>query len=156
MTEKEQIEIWLNEIDVDLIKNYKLLGLKASGNWERQLESKVIERRGGFNAIILNERYTGAMQYGRKSTSEAKKGKLYWIILKWIDDKGIQTDNKKRLAYLISRKIDREGIKVPNQFNKGTLLTDIITDKKISELGQRLLNSYVTSVKSDIIKEWRS
>lgn len=155
---KEAIEKWLNEINVDLVKNYNTLGLKASGNWERQLESKVVESSKGFNAIILGAKYTGAMQYGRKATSEAKKGRLYNIILKWIDDKGlsIPENRKKSFAYLVARKIDREGIKVPNKFNKGTLLTDVITDQKISSLGKRLLLVYVDNVKSDVIRQWQS
>jgi hypothetical protein len=156
----ELVNKWVEGIIEDLRKEYVQQGRKASGNWGRELESKVEESVSSINIKILAPEYTGAFEFGRAKSSGGVKGqgKLKDIIEKWIEDKNIAYSGitKKGLAFVIARKIHREGIKVPNNYNKGGLVTGVITDKKIAELGKSLQGMYVASIKSDLIKQWQS
>jgi len=151
---------WVDGIIEELQKEYVQQGRKASGNWGRELESKIVENAASINIKILAPEYTGAFEFGRSKSSGGVKGqgKLKDIIEKWIENKNISYSGitKKSLAFVIARKIHREGIKVPNDYNKGGLVTSVITDKKIAELGKSLQGMYVASIKSDLIKQWQS
>jgi len=158
MTNEEIINNWLSSVNSDLIKKYNELGLRASGNWANQLEEFQEKTSKGFKLGIKGEQYTGALEHGRAKTSTNTAGNptLREIIREWIDVKRITPkDNisKDSLAFLIARKIHEEGIKVPNEeYNKGGLVSDVITKDKIKELGDSLTLSFVNSFKSDVIK----
>lgn len=81
--------------------------------------------------------------------------RLYGIILRWVEQKGIQVENKKSFAYLVARKIDRDGVKVPNQFNSGGLVSNVITDEKILGFTKRLTTYFLESARSEVIKTWQ-
>jgi hypothetical protein len=153
---KQIIDKWLEEIKKDLISNYDRLGLRASGNWANQLESFNKETEGNFKLGIIGERYTGALENGRKPTTRGNKpGILRGIIRRWIDVKGIIPYggiSKDSLAFLITRKIHRFGIRVPNAYNKGGLLSDVVTREKINELIKSLSLFYLQEIKTEFIK----
>ena len=155
MTTKEIIDNWLSETETDLVKNYDRLGLRASGNWARQLEQFQSEGSNLLKLGILGEKYTGALEFGRLPTkSGSVPGKLKGIIRKWIDVKGITPRDgisKDSLAFLITRKIHREGWKVPNQYNAGGLVADVITKSRIAELMKKLSLYYIEEIKTEMI-----
>jgi len=148
---------WLDDVKDDLVKNYDKLGLRASGNWERKLKpfQKVDSR--SIKAGIKGERYTGALENGRKPTSTSRAGSptLREAIRVWIDDKRIIPKGnitKDSLAYLIARKIHEKGINVPNKFNKGGLISDVVTKERMNKLNEQLTLFYINDFKSDVIK----
>jgi len=151
---KEQLEKWLNEAIRKLKDKYFSSGLKASGKWEKELTGTIDEKEGGFLITIEGTNYTWHLVHGRKPTAPNKRGKLYGIILKWVQDKGINVDNPKRFAYLVARKIDEQGIKVPNQYNDGRLLDSLTGD--VEDLKKVVQDYYSISIKSDVIKEFKN
>ncbi len=158
MTIKEKIDTWLDEAKQDLIRNYNQMGLRASGQWERELEPRTKIEQDRYHAIMLGMDYTYYLEKGRGPTKGGggRKGpSLYFMIRKWIDDKGIVADGISRnsLAYLITRKIHTQGIKVPNQFNKGGLVNNVITRQRINELAKDLSLIYIEDIKSSILKD---
>jgi hypothetical protein len=156
-TTKIIVDTWLQGIEKDLIKNYKRLGLKASGDWEKSVESKSSESRGTVKASILANDYTQYMENGRRPNKDQSEDAIRrwvgWagntIIKDWLKDKGLQN---KLNPFAVAYKIATEGIKVPNKYNKGGLVSDVITDEKLKELGDSLTLSYVESFRSEIIK----
>jgi hypothetical protein len=155
---KEILNTWLGDVKKDLIKNYDKLGLRASGKWANSLEefAKITQFR--INAGILGERYTGALESGRKPTKSKRAGRptLRQLIRVWIDDKKIIPKgkiSKDSLAYLIARKIHEKGIRVPNKYNKGGLVSDVVTRARIDQLNEQLSLFYVEGVRSTILKE---
>ena len=121
----------------ELVKNYDKLGLRASGNFEKKLEYEVTESK----LKITGASYSYFMEKGRGVTSPNKRGKLYGIILQWIEDKKLKVwegKTKKSMAFLISRKIDEKGIKVPNPYNAGGLITDVFNRNYFNNLSKEL------------------
>jgi hypothetical protein len=154
MTTKQIVDTWLDEVKQDLITNYHKLGLKASGNWERQLETVSKVEGLEIKAIVKGEQYTGAIEYGRrKNRNQSKEAIRAWVgwagstfIAQWIKDKGLNLN-----PFAVSYKIARMGWKVPNAFNVGGLVSDAITDNKIDELIRKLSLFYIDQIKSDMV-----
>lgn len=153
---QEIVNEWLDEVKEELIKNYDKLGLRASGRWADSLEPKVEQKSDVTRAIMLGEEYTGALEKpGRKPTSKKQGGILRGLIRKWIDDKGIIPKgniSKDSLAFLITRKIHEKGIKVPNKYNKGGLVSNVVTKEKVQELIDKIGLFYQGQLKSNLIK----
>ena len=86
---KNIIDNWLNEVEKDLRTNFKKLGLKASGNWEKELNTYQETKGGKIIAVVEGSDYTYFLENGRKPTKTSKKGNptLREIIRKWIDNK---------------------------------------------------------------------
>jgi len=153
MTDIQVIRQWTNEVQTDLIENYKRLGLKASGNWANELENRIEVKTDGYNIKILAAPYTGVMTGGRKpNKNQSKEALRKWIgwagstiIKDWVKLKGINAN-----PFAIAYKIAREGIKVPNSNNPGTLVNDVITPKKIAALTKGLGTAYVDNLKSEV------
>jgi hypothetical protein len=149
------VKDWLKETQTALIENYDRLGLRASGAWAESVESNYSVTASRVNAIIQANKYAYWLEHGRGETAPEKRGKLGGIILQWIEDKGITPEEgttKESLAFLIARKIDNEGIKVPNKYNKGGLVSDIITDARINKLSQGVLGVAAAFISSNILK----
>ena len=152
------INNWLKETQTDLIRNYDKLGLRASGKWADSLEIFYNQNQGNIKAGILGESYTEQLENGRrpnqKSSEEDIRKWVGWagntIIKKWVEDKGLNIN-----PFAVAYKIAREGWKVPNKHNKGGLVTDVVTDKRIEELNQKLALFYVGEIRSDIIKAFK-
>jgi len=116
------------------------------------------EKKTSVRLGIEGEKYTGALENGRNPTKSSKAGSptLKEVIRKWIDDKNIVPKgkiSKDSLAFLIARKIHKEGIKVPNKYNKGGLVSNVVTKKRIAELNKSLSLYFIKEFKSEIIKE---
>lgn len=136
---------WLEQLRQDLIKEYDKLGLRASGNYEQSLTAFNTDKR----AIIYGARYSYQMQNGRLAgTYPPRKA-----IEDWIDAKNLKYDiPKSSLAFLIQRKIYREGIKVPNKYNKGGVISNVITEERINQLIDKLKFVNLEQVSSQIIE----
>ena len=138
----------IEQLKLDLIKKYNTLGMRASGEWEKQLEYfvKATEK------LVLVE-YWG-LNYTEYLTKGRKNGGFppIDVIRKWIDDKGITPmDNigKDSLAFLIARKIAREGTEYFKQ--GGTDLIDgVITKERIRTIAESYGKSILTKFTFDI------
>lgn len=144
MTIKDQISLWLGDLQDDMVKKYDELGFRASGQWAASLENDVTEKDGNYKATIQGANYTYWMEHGRKS------GKFPPInaIRQWIDDKGIVAKGISRnsLAFLIARKIANEGTKI-----RPGIVSDVFTQARVDQLVEKLRPLFVDDVKSDVI-----
>jgi len=138
----------IEQLKLDLIKKYNDLGMKASGEWEKQLEYFV-----KYTAKIVLVEYFG-LDYTEYLTKGRKNGGFppINVIRKWIDDKGITPkDNisKDSLAFLIARKIAREGT---NYFKQGgtDLIDGVITQERINTIAEAYGRSILTKFTLDI------
>jgi hypothetical protein len=143
-----EVQEWLNETTTALIENYNKLGLRASGEWEQSLKGTHEETDTGIKVIISGAKYTEQLSIGRKPGKMPPRQ----AILDWIREKNIQSELKPQtLAYLIQRKIGTEGIKVPNKYNRGGLITDVLTNERINDLIKNVGNVILAKQKSDIL-----
>ena len=152
----KQVDIWLESTKKGLIDKYNQLGLRASGKWEKELETEQIQHSTGVKAVITGMNYTEQLEIGRLAGSFPPLAP----IRQWIDDKGIipKGITKDSLAFLIGRKIKEQGIKVPNKYNAGGLVTDVITDKRVNELVDSVASVVIKDVTSEIyniFEEWQ-
>ena len=147
---KEVVENWLNEMQTALVAKYREVGVKDTGNYENQLETKLTENSSGFKAQILGANYAYWLEHGRK----AGKRPPMSVIQEWVERK-FTVENPRSLAYVIARKIGEKGIQVPNKYNKGGIVSDVINDKAIQTLTKRLGTAVIENVKSDVIKQWQ-
>ena len=154
MTTVEIVENWNKEIESGLKANYKRLGLRASGKWERELDTEVQTTSTGVRSTIYGMNYTEQLSIGRKKGSfppiDAIKD---WIKDKGIKPNGISTDS---LAFLIGRKIKEQGIKVPNKYNAGGLVSDVLNEKSVALLGKEVGFAFVEQSRSEIVNILKS
>ena len=144
MTQSSIIKEWLEQLRVDLIAEYDKLGLRSSGNYEQSLVAFNTDKR----AIMYGARYAYQMENGRLAGTYPPRQ----AIEDWIKVKGIKSNIPiSSLAYLIQRKIYRDGIKVPSKFNKGGVVSNVITEQRIQGLIDKLQFVNVTQVSSQII-----
>jgi hypothetical protein len=150
----EIIDKWLNDAKDDLESNYIRLGLKASGNWAKQLEIFSNETNLGYEIGIKGERYTGAIEYGRNAntnqTPEGLRKFAGWagstFIAKWVKDKGLNLN-----PYAVAYNIGKYGWRVPNVNNAGGLISDVITQDRINDLEKLLIYGKIEEIKTDVI-----
>lgn len=153
---KEAIEGWNEKTIRRLVENYDKLGLRASGDWERSLEGSVKVTQDGIKTIIKGNDYTLYLERGRKPNKNqdysALKKWVGWAVStflkKWMKDKGLQIN-----PFAVAWKIAKEGVKVPNTYNKGGLVSDVITESVIQELLSIVGNEFLSNVKSDVIND---
>lgn len=125
---------WLDETQKKLVDEYLRLNFRASGKYARELEPFIT----GDKIGILGSKHAEFMARGRGPTSSGKRGRLFGVILRWIDDKGIMPRGnitKRTLAWLIAAKIDREGYKVTGREG---VVSNVINDEWIAELFRRI------------------
>ena len=152
----DQIQEWLNEAKGDLEKEYLTRGHKASGNWATQLEDRITETNTGYRAEILGAPYTGIMETGRKPNINQGNIRAWvgWagstILKEWVKRKSISAN-----PFAVAYKIAREGITVANKYNKGNLVSDVITKERINKLLKNINEAIITNLKSDVIKIWQ-
>lgn len=99
----ELIKETLDEvIDKFLIPRFMQLGMNATGNWLRQLETDVIDGVG----YIKGEHYTEQLVFGRKGgTLPPPKA-----IERWVNAKlGVYGKEAVSMSWAIAKKIEREG-----------------------------------------------
>lgn len=156
MSVRDKIQDWLNENQQALINNYFSIGLKASGNWASEVETKIEETNLGFRAIILGAAYTGVLESGRRpntnQTPEGLRAFVGWagstILKDWVQRKGLDVN-----PYAAAYKIAREGIPVPGPHNRGGLVSDVITEAQIDKLLDNILGFIITDVQSDVLQQ---
>lgn len=135
----------------DLIKSYSSKGLRASGKFERSLETFFNENNNGFSFGILGANYADIMQNGRlpNRNKDSIRKFVGWagstFLKDWVKDKGLTVS-----PFAVAWKIAREGIKVPNRFNPGGVISDVINDSFVEEFKQIIKFYQIESVKSDV------
>ncbi len=147
---------YLEELKTQLIEEYKNLGLKASGEYERGLEYEIED-----NVLRMVAPYhSWFMEHGRHSSQKFPPRKA---IEDWIEVKEglppVFREKKKQFAYLIARKIAEEGIRVPNSFNKGEVISKIVNEflgKTVYRMIDELGIVYLRKIKSDILREFKN
>ncbi len=133
------INTWANNRIDDFRTNYERMGLKASGNWGRELDFIKDETNVKLNIKFYAPAYTEQLVKGRKpNKSQDKEGLKAWVgwagstfLKKWVDDKGLNIN-----PFAVAWKIAREGWQVPNSNNSGKLLDDVLSFSKVSELAK--------------------
>jgi hypothetical protein len=132
----------------DLIKKYDELGMRASGDWAKNLEAIIQITASNVKAIFVGLDYTEYLTKGRTPGGFPPVS----VIRKWIDDKGITPyDNisKDSLAYLIARKIANEGTEYFKE--GGTDLVDgIITTERVRKIAEAYGKSILTNFTFEI------
>ena len=145
------ISNYLDETKVRLIQSYISKGLKASGSFERGLQSTVRDTGRTIHGEIISEGHAWFMQEGRKpntqQTAQAARG-LGKILEQWVEDKGISVN-----PYAAAWKIVREGTKVPNARNAGTVFTEILNDQWEKDMIDRVSTYYVKFIGGEIVTD---
>lgn len=156
ITNKQIIDNWASDVIGDLIKNYDLLGLRASGKFAKGLTFKSTSNR----LIVYSEPHAIFMENGRGPSSGGKSSgrSLKEIIRDWIDDRGITPKDisKDSLAFLIARKIHRQGIQVPNKYNRGKVITSVLNDQRIDQLIDQIKDNEVDFLRTDLTKIFKA
>lgn len=149
------IREWGEENRILLINKYTELGLKASGRWAESLEDSVETSSKGATAKMEGEDYTKYIAYGRGPNADQSPEALKsWVgyagatfLKDWVQDKGLDIS-----PYAVAYKIAREGWSVPNPHNAGGLLDDVVNNKRIDILMNRLGKLYQSKVSETLIK----
>jgi len=147
MALKDDLKIWNENRKDDLIKAYDAVGFRASGQWEKDLETYEDITAHRVRVVMYGSDYTYYMINGRK----AGRFPPIDIIKKWVEDKKIVLRDgmtKEQFAYLVSRKIAREGI-TPTPARK-ELLTNVYTDERINQLLELLRYHISFDIKAKI------
>ena len=153
--DRNAIEKYLEGTRISLIENYVRMGLRASGRYADELETFIDESAGLGKMGIRGAYHSFFMESGRgpnreKSPESAKK--LYPLILRWIEDKGINPVNKKQFAFRTALKIVYEGIKVPNQYNPGGVVSEIINQRWFDQLIEVIGGNIIAEFRTEFIK----
>lgn len=145
---------WAERTKQELIDKYRSMGLKASGLFEKELQTETSENK----TQIWTAEHTWFMVNGRGGNSKQSPDDVKkWVgwagstfLKKWVSDKGLDIS-----SFAVAWKIAREGIKVPNKYNDGTLITSVIDDNSINNLLSKMGIYVITDIKSEIEKTWQ-
>ena len=151
---EQKINDALELVKKDLVDSYNSKGLRASGNWEKELETFCEINATNYRFGILGANYTEYLQNGRlpnkNQSPESMKAWVGWagstFLKQWVKDKNIDAS-----PFAVAWKIAREGIKVPNSFNKGGLVSDVINQETIDRFVEIISFDQIESLKSDIL-----
>ena len=126
-----------------VLASYRNKGMKASGNFERELEIQPLPN----GAVLLGASYTEQLEGGRKPTSSgasASTPTLREKILGWIRDKGIIADgiSDESLTFVIARKIHREGWNRSKHGGVG-LVSDALTDDDFKAIIDEVMKTQI-------------
>jgi hypothetical protein len=149
MNDEEILRQEFESIREDLISRYDELGLRASGEFERDAEVRVT----GTRAELWGSHYIEQLVHGRAP------GRFPPVeaIAKWIEDKGISAIDISvgSLAFLIARKIAREGTEIFKQ--GGTDLVDsVITPERIQRIIDRVGSLHVSNFVLNVTRELKN
>lgn len=151
---KQFIEKWAENTKQSFIDYYQSSGIKASGNWANELDYQIEISDFNIKVRFLGASYTEQLVNGRrpnqKSSKEDLKAWVGWagstFLKEWVNQKGIPAN-----PFAVAWKIAREGWKIPNAYNKGDLVSNVLTLDKAKELAQIIGNSIVDDIKLKII-----
>ena len=143
------IEAWEQSVLTDYLNYMDAKGVTASGNSKR--DSKVVMRADGGAVEVPSHHYW--LWNGRRPNSKQDHESLSkWVgwagstfMAQWASDKGLPSG----IAYAAAWKVAREG------YSKKLTVSDVITDKKKSELLNQLGNMYLTEIKTQINGTWQ-
>jgi hypothetical protein len=144
---------WMALLIKDAKESYEKSGLRASGDYARQLEGVVKVSTYTDNLKLLGAPHSIFMSDGRRPNKNKTRGQVYslkQIIEKWIEQKGLSFDDKQGAAWGIAYKIVHEGIKVPNQYNNGKVISSLFTPRRIGSLTSQLGDLLIFDMRSDI------
>lgn len=156
MSEDESLYLsYLERLRLKLIKKYDELGLRASGEYEEELEPEVNKNTltmwGAFHSIFM-ERGRGSGGFPPRKAIED-----------WIETKNglppIFKEKKRQFAFLIARKIAEQGITVPNEYNKGKVVSEVLEDflaNDIYEMLDELGLIWTRRIQSDVVEILKS
>ena len=153
---KEILTEWTKDIERELINNYSLKNIRASGRFEDSISHVITDN----STTISGAMYIGASINGRKrNTNQSPEAIRKWVgfagstfIAQWCEDKGVPVS----AAYAIAYKIATTGWTIPNNHgNDGKLLTDTMNEENILKLQKALGRFYTQEIKSDIQKIWQ-
>lgn len=140
------IETELNSLAERIKQNHRAAGQVASGKTINSINVQASDEYVGLYA----KSYFGVNETGRKP-GNVPKG-FYSIILKWIEDKGLQFDKPKTAAYFISRKIASEGSKLFRDGGRSDIYSIVVDESKRkieSEIGRQAITE-LTNIKLNI------
>lgn len=146
---------WVDGRKRALVNNYRRLGFKASGQWEKDLESQTKFEFSKINIRFLGSAYTQQLTEGRgpnrDQSPEGLRAFVGWAgntwLKDWVNRRGINAS-----PFAIAWKIGREGIEVPNQNNPGTLVSDVLNINEVNKLVLGLGDAVIIGLKTDIKK----
>jgi hypothetical protein len=150
------INTWANNRIDDFRTNYERMGLKASGNWGRELEFKKEETPDKLNIKFYAPAYTEQLVKGRRpNKNQTKDGLKAWVgwagstfLKDWVKQKNINAN-----PFAVAWKIAREGWKIPNDHNSGKLLADVLSFNKVKELAQIIGANIEEGLRTEILKK---
>jgi hypothetical protein len=136
--------------DIQTKRVTKYGAVNASGRLAKSVNYKV----NGSTLTISAEEYIGALEFGRKPTTNGNKpGKLKDVIRQWIDEKGItpkDSISKDSLAFLITRKIHKEGtLLYPNGSD---LVSGIFNEALVDSIQKDFAQLIAAEISSDVLK----
>lgn len=139
----------LNKISRDIKAEQTAQGRTASGKTAQSLEPEVTDRTGIlYGAISVN-----TLETGRKGGKVP--GTFQQIIKQWMQDKGLfQAESESRqnsIAFLIARKIKEQGTLLYHEGGKSGILSNVITDDRISEFEKAVLFRFGREVTEEIV-----
>jgi len=152
----QSIVLILEDIRQDIIDEYEQKGLKASGNFERNMRIGRRPRK-FFLSIPYYSQWIGLFR-GRRPGRPPGKYPPQDVIIQWIKDKGLQLrdalgrftskseTNYKRTAYLISRKIAEKGTDI-YQGKREPIDIDKIIDNRLDYRGDELADRILEDIK---------
>lgn len=137
-----------------LVDSYEKSGRKASGTWEKELESLYEDLGDTVVFKVIGMRYTGALlSPGRRANKKKSRGevlKLYPIAKQWAEDKGININ-----PFAVAYKWVYKGISVPNAYNDGQFIDNVINASWVDETARKVGFGIVEDFKSDILERLR-
>lgn len=150
----DKVKTYFDKTKGDLVKSYESKGLRASGEYGRELRVIISQQGTKINAKITGPIQSIFMEGGRgpnKDTSHQAVKNLGWHLKQWVADKGINVN-----PYAAAHKIVNKGITVPGPYNPGGVISDIINDNWFTELNKILRFDVVSSIRSDVLKQFKA
>lgn len=146
----EELEL----LEEDLIKSYDSLGLRASGEWVKQLDSFVLSSVSKLVGRVVGAKYTTQLVKGRRpGTMLPSKA-----IEAWIRVKGIKAKDRKmsikQLAFAIAMSIKKKGTKI---FQKGgtDLIESVITPARVASIIEKVGESVLRANQELLLNQAR-
>lgn len=139
----EQAKILNEELDdlrKRIIRNHIAAGQKASGKTIKSIHVEVGDNYGQ----LTGRKFFGTLETGRKPGKVPANFKD--IILKWMQEKGINVPQPKTFAYLVARKIRIEGTALYRIGGRSDIYSEEI-NKTIPKLVKRLGKDQVQEIK---------
>lgn len=139
----------LNKISRDIKAEQTAQGRTASGKTAQSLEPEATDRTG----ILYGSISVNVLETGRKGGKVP--GTFQQIIKRWMQDKGLfQAESESRqnsIAFLIARKIKESGTLLFREGGKSGILSNVITDERISEFEKAVLFRFGREVTEEIV-----